>query len=73
MITMGIGLVAGVFNWLALYKPAFWILIYAIVYGALGILHGDNHARPIYRGDSEFTVALLMPVAWHIGGLAGCL
>ena len=50
MITMGIGLVAGVFNWLALYKPAFWILIYAIVYGALGILRGDNHARPIYRG-----------------------
>jgi hypothetical protein len=50
MITMGIGLVAGVFNWLALYKPAFWILIYAIVYGALGLLHGDNHARPIYRG-----------------------
>src|SRR5262249_5630286 len=42
----------------------------AIVYGALGILRGDNHARPIYRGDSEFTVALLMPVAWHIGGLA---
>jgi hypothetical protein len=73
MITMGIGLVAGVFNWLALYKPAFWILIYAIVYGALGLLHGDNHARPIYRGGSEFTVALLMPVAWHIGGLAGCL
>lgn len=73
MITMGIGLVAGVFNWLALYKPAFWILIYAIVYGALGILRGDNHARPIYRGDSEFTVALLMPVAWHIGGLAGYL
>src|SRR5262249_56499272 len=69
MITIGIGLVAGVFYWLASYKLAFWILIYAIVYGALGILRGDNHARPIYRGASEFTVALLMPVAWHIGGV----
>jgi len=26
-----------------------------------------------FRGDSEFTVALLMPVAWHIGRLAGYL
>src|SRR5262249_46906003 len=73
MITMGIGLVAGVFYWLASYKLAFWILIYAIIYGGLGILRGDNHARPIYRGDSEFTVALHMPVAWHIGRLAGYL
>ena len=53
MITMGIGLVAGVFYWLASYKLAFWILIYATVYGALGILRGDDHARPIYRGDSS--------------------
>jgi hypothetical protein len=36
-------------------------------------LRCDDHARPIYRGDSEFTVALLMSVAWHIGGLAGYL
>ena len=60
MITMGIGLVAGVFYWLASYKLAFWILIYAIIYGGLGILRGDNHARPIYRGDSEVTVAVLL-------------
>ncbi|MGB3746365.1 MAG: hypothetical protein WBD11_17835 [Xanthobacteraceae bacterium] len=73
MITMGIGLVAGVFYWLASYKLAFWILIYAIIYGGLGILRGDNHARPIYRGDSEVTVAVLMRVAWHIGRLAGYL
>jgi hypothetical protein len=73
MITMGIGLVAGVFYWLASYKLAFWILIYAIIYGGLGILRGDNHARPIYRGDSEVTVAVLLPVAWHIGRLAGYL
>ena len=73
MITMGIGVVAGVFYWLASYKLAFWILVYAIIYGGLGILRGDNHARPVFRGDSEFTVALLMPVACHIGRLAGYL
>ncbi|HEY2242937.1 MAG TPA: hypothetical protein VGH47_01800 [Xanthobacteraceae bacterium] len=73
MITMGIGLFAGVFYWLASYKLAFWILVYAIIYGGLGILRGDNHARPIFRGDSEFTVVVLMPVAWHIGRLAGYL
>ena len=32
MITMGIGLVAGVFYWLASYKLAFWILVYAIIF-----------------------------------------
>ena len=42
MITMGIGLVAGVFYWLASYKLAFWILIYAIIYGGLGILRSDQ-------------------------------
>ena len=56
-----------------LVQLAFWILIYAIIYGGLGILRGDNHARPVFRGDSEFTVAVLMPVAWHIGKLAGYL
>ena len=63
MITMGIGVVAGVFYWLASYKLAFWILVYAIIYGGLGILRGDNHARPVFRGDSEFTVAVMLPVA----------
>ena len=48
MITMGIGLLAGVFYWLASYKLAFWILVYAIIYGGLGILRGDNHIRPIF-------------------------
>ena len=63
----------GVFYWLASYKLAFWILVYAIIYGGLGILRGDNQVRPVFRGDSEFTVAMLMPVAWHIGRLAGYL
>jgi hypothetical protein len=73
MITMGIGVCAGVLYWLGCYKLAFWILIYAIVYGALGVLRGDNQARLAYRGNSDFTIAVLIPVAWHIGGLAGYL
>jgi hypothetical protein len=71
MITMAIGLAAGVFYWLAFYKLAFWILVYAIVYGGLGILRGDNHAEALYRRGSGLTIAVLIPVAWHIGGLAG--
>jgi hypothetical protein len=81
MTTMGIGLGAGVFYWLADYKLAFWILIYAIVYGALGALRDYSHIRPhyvkytrsIYRQGSGLTIAVLIPVAWHIGNLAGYL
>jgi hypothetical protein len=70
MITMGIGVLAGIFYWLAWYKLAFWILIYAIVYGGLGTLRGDNQAH-VLRRDSAVTIAVLIPVTWHIGGLAG--
>ena len=35
MITMAIGLAAGIFYWLAWYKLAFWILIYAIIMAGL--------------------------------------
>jgi hypothetical protein len=73
MITMAIGLAGGVFYWLAWYKLAFWILTYAIVYGALGWLRGDNHIRWAYRGDGGKTIAVLIPVTWHIGVLAGYL
>jgi hypothetical protein len=73
MITMAIGLGAGVFYWLGSYKLAFWILIYAIVYGGLGVLRGDNHAQLLYRRDSGLTAVVLIPVAWHIGRLAGYL
>jgi len=69
MITMGIALVAGLFYWLGCYKLAFWILIYTIVYGGLGVLRGDNHTQTVYRGDSALTIAVLIPVTWHIGGL----
>jgi hypothetical protein len=73
MITMGIGVCAGVFYWLDCYKSAFWILVYAIVYGGLGVLRGDNHIRWVYRGDSGPITAVLVPIAWHIGILAGYL
>jgi hypothetical protein len=73
MITMSIGLAAGVFYWLAWYKLAFWILIYAIIYGGLGALRGDNQAQIVYRRGSGVTVAVLVPVTWHIGELAGYL
>jgi len=73
MITMGIALGAGVFYWLADYKLAFWILIYAIVYGGLGALRGDNYTQAVYRRGSGLTIAVLIPVAWHIGELAGYL
>jgi hypothetical protein len=71
MITMAIALSAGVFYWLGCYTLAFWILIYAIIYGGLGALRGDNHAQLVYRKGSGLTIAVLIPVAWHIGGLAG--
>ncbi len=73
MITMAIGLGAGVFYWLGIYKLAFWILVYAIVYGGLSVLRGDHHVQPVYRRDSGLAAAVLIPVAWHIGGLAGYL
>lgn len=73
MITMAIGLGAGVFYWLGIYKLAFWILIYAIVYGGLSVLRGDSHTQPVYRRDSGLATAVLIPVAWHMAGLAGYL
>jgi hypothetical protein len=73
MITMSIALLAGGFYWLACYKLAFWILLYAIVYGGLGALRGDNHVHALYRRDSGLVIAVLIPVAWHVGVLAGYL
>ena len=49
MMTMAIGLVAGIFYWIAWYKLAFWILVYAIIYGGLGVLRGDNQAHALLR------------------------
>jgi hypothetical protein len=73
MITMGIAFGAGIFYWLSDYKLAFWILIYAIVYGGLGVLRGDNESQLVYRRGSGLTTAVLVPVACHMGALAGYL
>lgn len=73
MIMMCIAFAGGIFYWAGVYKLAFWILLYAIVYGGLGVLRGDNHLQPLYRGGSGLTIAFLIPVAWHIGRLAGYL
>ena len=40
-------------------------------YGGLGALRGDNLAHALLRRDSALTIAVLIPAAWHIGGLAG--
>jgi hypothetical protein len=73
MITMAIGLGAGVFYWLGIYKLAFWILIYAIVYGGLSVLRANGQIQPVYRRDSGLATAVLIPVAWHMAALAGYL
>lgn len=71
MITMSIGFGGGVFYWLAEYKVAFWVLVYAIIYGALTALRDGGGKQAIYRKGSSLTIAVLIPVAWHIGQLAG--
>jgi hypothetical protein len=73
MITMAIGLGAGVFYWLGIYKLAFWILVYAIVYGGLSVMRGNGQIQSIYRRDSGLATAILIPVAWHMARLAGYL
>jgi hypothetical protein len=73
MITMAIGFGAGVFYWLGIYNLAFWILVYAIVYGGLSVVRGHGHMQPIYRRDSGLATAVLIPVAWHMAALAGYL
>jgi len=73
MITMGIGVGGGVFYWLADYKLAFWMLVYAIIYGALSVLHGEQRKQAIYRKGSGLATAILIPVAWHMAALAGYL
>jgi len=73
MVTMAMIVAAGLCYWFAWYKLSFWILAYAIVYGGLTMLRGDNQARFVYRGTSGVTAAMLIPVAWHTAALAGYL
>jgi hypothetical protein len=46
-------------------------IIYAIVYGGLSVLRGNGQLQPVYRRDSGLAIAVLIPVAWHMAGLAG--
>jgi hypothetical protein len=39
----------------------------------LSVLRGDHRSPLLYRRGSGLTAAALIPVAWHIGGLAGYL
>ena len=50
VITVGFAVVAGVGYWLGCYPLAFWILIYAIVYGVLAALRAIIKANDISRG-----------------------
>jgi hypothetical protein len=68
---MAIAVGAGVFYWLGAYKLAFWILVYAIVYGGLNAVRGANRAQWAFQRDTGLVIAVLIPVAWHIGELAG--
>jgi hypothetical protein len=73
MITMAIAVAAGLLYWLGMYKLAFWILLYAITYGSLVALRGQDERRAIQRRDAALTIAVLIPVTWHVAALAGYL
>jgi hypothetical protein len=53
MITVGIAVVAGLCYWFEWYPLAFWILIYAIVYGGLDavreIIRASDDSRGLWR------------------------
>jgi len=50
MITVGIAVVAGFCYWFEWYQLAYWILIYAIVYGVLDAVRAIIKANDISRG-----------------------
>ena len=50
MITVGIAVVAGLCYWFEWYQLAFWILIYAIVYGGLDVVREIIRASDDSRG-----------------------
>ncbi len=73
MNTMGIGVAAGAFTGSAAIRLRFGVPVYAIVYGGLSVLRGDHRSELLYLRGSGLTTAVLVPRAWHIGGLAGYL
>jgi len=88
MITIGIVVGAGLCYWLQWYALSFWILIYAIVYGGLSAVRATvkrnlaiegapaTGAEPNYTMSflaREVPIVFLIPVAWHVGVIAGYL
>jgi hypothetical protein len=57
MITVGIAVVAGLCYWFEWYQLAFWILIYAIVYGVLdrvrAIIRASDDSRGRWRQEQD--------------------
>jgi hypothetical protein len=50
MIAVGLAVVAGLCYWFEWYQLAFWILVYAMVYGVLGALRAMLKASDVSRG-----------------------
>ena len=57
MITVGIAIVAGLCYWFEWYQLAFWILIYAIVYGVLdavrALIRTNDPSRRHWRPEQN--------------------
>jgi hypothetical protein len=57
MITAGIAVIAGLCYWFDWYQLAFWILIYAIVYGILvalrAIIKANDISRRLWRSEQN--------------------
>jgi hypothetical protein len=49
MITVGIAVVAGLCYWFDWHQLAFWILVYAIVYGGLDAARGTIKASAVSK------------------------
>ena len=88
MSTLGIAAFAGVFYYNGWYAGAFWILLLGIVNGVLGGLRAFVDPRWYTSQAAEagvepnygmllfakgIALAILVPMAWHVGVLAGYL
>jgi len=85
MITMGIAVGAGLCCWFEWYGLAFWILIYAIVYGGLSAVRATAKPNRYVAATGaelncmtsfltkEVPIVFLIPVAWRVGVIAGYL
>jgi hypothetical protein len=85
---MAIALCAGLCYWIKWYGLAFWILIYAIVYGALRAMRATVKPNGLIEGTlatgtepdyitcflvNEVPIMFMIPVAWRVGVTAGYL